>query len=177
MPRRLAALMVLVLSAAFSPLAQAEDTAPEAALKAAFVFNFTKFVDWPGVENLDKFQLCTVGSGLAVDALGAFEGKLALGKPIRILRGAQGPALRHCQLLFLAEPWTNAYGDALVEVRGSPTLTVSDSENFLDVGGAIALVREGGRLRFEINLGLAQTKGLKVGAPLLRLAKTVREGR
>lgn len=167
----------LVWSAAFPQLAQAEDTAPEAALKAAFVFNFTKFVDWPGIESLDKFQLCTIGSGLTVDALGTFEGKPAFGKPIRILRGAQGPALRHCQLLFLAEPWTNAYGDALLEVRNSSTLTVSDAANFLDAGGAIALVREGGRLRFEINLGLAQAKGLKVGAPLLRLAKTVREGR
>lgn len=170
-----ALLLAALVAVALVSTARAEDSAPEAALKAAFVFNFTKFVDWPGAENLEKFSLCTAGSSLTVDALGAFEGKLALGKPIHVVRGAQGAALRNCQLLFVAEPWSAAYGEMLNDVRNSATLTVSDSANFLDAGGIIMLVREGGRLRFEINLGLAQTKGLKVGAPLLRLARSVRE--
>lgn len=170
-------LAILAGALVFCATAHAEDTAPEAALKAAFVFNFTKFVDWPGAENLEKFSLCTVGSGLTVDALGAFEGKLAFGKPIHVQRAASGSALRNCQLLFIAEPWSVGYGDMLNEVRNSATLTVSDSPNFLDANGIIMLVREGGRLRFEINLGLAQAKGLKVGAPLLRLARSVRDSR
>lgn len=158
-------------------VARAEDTAPEAALKAAFVFNFTKFVDWPDADSFGKFSLCTVGGGLTADALGAFEGKPALGKPIQVLQGPRGAALRSCQLVFISEAGAGATADVLNELRNSATLTVSDSPNFLDSGGAIALVREGGRLRFEINLGLAQAKGLKVGAQLLRLAKSVRESR
>ena len=171
---RLGVLVAFGLSAA---TAHADDTAPEAALKAAFVFNFTKFVDWPEAESLSKFSLCTVGSGLTVDALGAFEGKQAFGKPIQVLHAQRGAALRSCQLLFISESGGSANADILNEVRNTTTLTVSDSPNFLDAGGIIALVREGGRLRFEVNLGLAQAKGLKVGAQLLRLAKTVRENR
>lgn len=173
--QRGAALLATTVLVAAAGAARAEDTAPEAALKAAFVFNFTKFVDWPGAESLERFQLCTTGGGLASDALGAFEGKLVLGKPIHVVRGAQGAAARNCQLLFIGEPWSAGHAELLNEVRSSSTLTVGDSMNFIDAGGVIALVREGGRLRFEVNQNLAQAKGLKVGAQLLRLARNVRD--
>ncbi len=154
-----------------------EDTAPEAALKAAFVYNFTKFVEWPETDVLSRFSLCTVGGGLTVEALGAFDGKHVQGKPIQVTRKPQGASLRSCQLIFISEAGAGVMPNVLADVLNSATLTVSDHPDFLGSGGVIALVREGGRLRFEVNLGLAQAKGLKVGAPLLRLAKVVRDGR
>lgn len=160
---------------ALSPaLMAANDTAPEAALKAAFIFNFTKFVDWPGGESLERFNLCTSGTSMTAEALGAFEGKSALGRPIRIVRGVQVGAVRHCQLLFIAEPWQAGHLELLNEARNAAILTVSDAPGFVEGGGIIGLLREGGRLRFEINQEIANSRGLRVGAQLLRLAKSVR---
>ncbi|MBP9714114.1 MAG: YfiR family protein [Sterolibacterium sp.] len=155
-----------------------EDSAPEAALKAAFIFNFTRFVEWPEVAPVSapapagRFQLCTVGGGATAEALAVFEGKQAAGRMIHVASSVRGAALRGCQLIFVSES-VHDLSEILAEVRHLPVLTIGEGAGFISQGGLIALVREGGRLRFEVGLANAQGSGLKVGAPLLRLAKTV----
>jgi hypothetical protein len=155
--------------------ARGDDSVPEAALKAAFVYNFTRFVEWPEAVSTGRFNLCTVGSGATVEALAAFEGKMAWGRQIHVVPASRGAALRACQLIFVGD-MINGLAEVLAEVRHSATLTVGEGAGFIAQGGLIALVREGERLRFEVDLGSAQSRGLKFGAPLLRLAKTVWNG-
>lgn len=154
----------------------AEDSAPEAALKAAFIYNFTKFVSWPAPAEQAGFHLCTVGQAAVIEALQGFEGRLVADKPIHVLRNPARERLRDCQLLYVPESWQpNLQASLLQEVQGAAILTVGDGARFIDNGGMIMLLREGGRLRFEINLGLAQAQGFKVAAPLLRLARRVKD--
>lgn len=169
-------LLWLCLGAMISAPLQARDSAPEAALKAAFVYNFTKFVSWPALDERTNFQLCTLGQAVVIDALQGFEGRQVAEKAIHVLRNPAPERLRDCQLLYVPEDWhPNLQASLLQDLQGTAVLTVGDGAHFIDSGGMIMLLREGGRLRFEINLGLAQARGLKVAAPLLRLARRVKE--
>ncbi len=170
-------LTVLCIAATLLPAGvRGEDSAPEAALKAAFIYNFTKFVEWPPSVPPGQLRLCTVGTSAVTEALGGFEGKLALGRTLTLVPAPKPGSTAQCQLVYVADSNTPRHvGEVLAEVRGRPVLTVSDHPDFLNLGGMIAISRTGDRLRFEVDLPTIQNSELKVAAPLLRMAKTVRQ--
>lgn len=86
-------------------------------------------------------------------------------------QGEPGRRVRGCHVLFIAEA-----GLPLGPLGGLPVLTVSDLPDFVQQGGVIGLVRQSGRLRFEVNRGVAQAAGLRLSADLLSLAMRVVEG-
>lgn len=144
-------------------------------LKTAYVYNFAKFVRWPeGAPAGDSaLSLCVAGSDDLADALVRLRGRLVRGRPLTVqyLNGGQVP--RHCQMLYVAASVQPYLADLLQPVRGQPVLTISELPGFARSGGVIELYREGSRLRFIINLGVARAAGLEVQPGLLGLAVVI----
>jgi hypothetical protein len=163
--------------AAASISAQANSTS-EYAVKAAFLFHFAQFVEWPPEAFKDAnspLTYCTVGDdpfrGALDDSLRA---KVIGDRGIRVQHLKQADATHGCQVLFIggAESKRAAAG-ILANVKGSAILTVGESQDFAEDGGMIEFCPEGNKIRFNINLATVSAAKLKMSARLLTLAKTV----
>ncbi len=151
--------------------AQADDL-PEYRLKAAFVYNFMLFTEWPA-ETGSTLNLCVLGSdpfGKEVDAL---QGKAAAGKTIAVQRKALGDSLKGCQVAFIASSCIDSLPRVLEGLRGQPTLTVADSPGAMRRGVALNLNMAQGKVTFEANLQAARSASLSLSSKLLRLATEV----
>jgi hypothetical protein len=171
-PRPLLAALLLFLG--LSSHAAAEDL--ERQLKAAFLYRFAQFVEWPHEaegERSRQLVLCVLGTD-------QFEGALysIVGKPVRerelVVKFIAVPRmLGLCHMAFFAQPGLEATKAALQQSRQAHVLTVSDLPGFAASGGMIELVRQDKRLQFEINLGAAREAGLQISSNLLRLARRI----
>jgi YfiR/HmsC-like len=176
-----AALLGLALLLAALPAAvRAQVAASEYDVKAAFLFNFTKFVEWPGSAFSDDrgaLQLCVFGGNPFGKSLEAVAGEEVGGHRLGVRRVEDTGKLAGCHVLFIdpAES-SDRTSQVLSSVRGEPVLTVGDNRGFLDRGGIINFVLEGTKVRFEINQEAAERAGLKISSKLLRLAFRVTPG-
>ncbi len=145
----------------------------EYALKAAFLYQFTKYVTWP--EGDGPVQICVLGQdpfGSTLDE--TLAGKTAKGQPVTVKRLSQVAATGDCRILFLSRSEMPAVDATLQALRNRATLTVADSPGFPSRGGMINLNVENDRIKLEINPDNAARAGLKIRSELLRLAKVVR---
>ena len=179
---RRAALSVALLSITLvTPSAHAglESDVDEAAVQAAFVFNFARFTEWPTSAFSGKtspLNHCLFGQREALaHALGKLSERPVQGHPLRFIQIDRLEDLKSCQLVFMAEPDIKRRAQALQALLGQPTLTVSDLDGFAREGGMIGLMRVGTRLRFEINRAQSQKAGLRLAADLLNLATSIVE--
>lgn len=161
-----------------APIGRAE--APrEYQLKAAFIYNFVQFVDWPSGAFPDRtapFVLATVGDDPFQGALDrAVSGKAVGGHALVVRHFARGPDVKGCQLLFVPEGQEEQFAAALQKLASAPVLTVGETEGFARQGGMIRFYEEDNRLRFEINPAAAQKVGLRISSRLLKLAR-IRQG-
>lgn len=148
-------------------------------VKAAFIYNFAKFVEWPsqafGTSN-GLFTIGVVGCGALADALKALEGKPLRSRTITIRQVGQPEEGKKCQMLVISQPEGRQAGLFITATRGQSILTVGDSlENFLALGGMINLVQVDDKIRFEINAKAAQQAGLQISSQLLKLALSVKD--
>jgi YfiR/HmsC-like len=170
------AVTLTVAALLLPPAVTAEDSAPEAALKAAFIYNFTKFVDWPPTLPANELRICTVGVSPVTEALATFDGRTTMSRALTIQSAMKIGNLQLCQLVYITDSSTShRVAEVISELGSNPVLTVSDRDDFLDQGGMIAITRTADRLRFEVDLPSIQAAKLKIAAPLLRMAKTVRQ--
>lgn len=155
--------------------ASAADLASEAAVKAAFVYNFAKFVEWqtPTDVKSPNVRICVAGiDGELANSIGGLEGKPVQARTVSIRREPKVGELDACQILFVG---IGARPLAETSRGKAGLLTVSDMKGFAAAGGVIELFAEDGRMRFEINLGAAQRAGLRISSQLLKLAKVTPE--
>jgi YfiR/HmsC-like len=159
----------------FGPARAQPTPADENALKAAFVYNFAKFTDWPEElwSKTTQLRVCVSPGNegfskavMALDAKPPVRGKPVEMRPLTRPEDAAG-----CQILVLTgreglAPWLRG-------VRNAPVLTVGEAEGFAAGGGVIGLFTEGDKLRFEINQEAAQRAGLKLSSQVLKLARLV----
>jgi len=176
--RHIVAALMLVMGAgsAFPLEAQAQD-AGEYSVKAAFLYNFAKFVEWPP-EALGGGSPVVLGV-LGDDPFGAsidqtVAGKTANGRQILIRRLRWGQDLKQCQILFISSSERKRLKQILDALRGSSVLTVGDMEQFSQQGGMIQFVIDQSRVRFEVNVGAAEQARLRLSSKLLALARSVR---
>ena len=163
--------LILVLSTV--GLSGEPDSRAEYELKAAFLFNFSRFVIWPQEQAERDFFICVLGRdpfGLHLEPLA---GRKAGGRHIRILRSLSIAEARSCQVLFIAGDSTDEVVNLVASFKGLPILTVSDRQGFALGGGIIELVQDENRLGFEINLEIARGGGLEISSKLLQLARKV----
>lgn len=171
---RLLCTAVLAGACAAAPSAHATGSADEAAVQAAFVYNFARFTEWPPAALAARpgpLNVCLVGRRDALaGALESLSGRTVQNHPVRVLNMPAPEDLKSCHVVFLAEADSVRRSQVLQALADTPALTVSDSPDFARRGGMIGLVRVGDKLRFEINRGEAQVAGLKLSASLLNLA-------
>jgi hypothetical protein len=163
------------LIAGFSPgLLWAQEKASETDVKAAFVYNFAKFVEWPAsaVGHRDStFRIGIVGSGdmnRAVKA--AVESKQVAGRRIEVVETDDPAVLNGCQLAFFNPLSSAVLGKLLTELQKHPVLTVGDQTEFIVQGGMIRFIVVDGKVRFEISPTRARTEKLSISSKLLKLA-------
>lgn len=153
-------------------------TPTEYQLKAAFLYNFAKFVDWPAPAFASDSAAITIGI-LGKDPFGADFDKLLefetlRGRRFSVTRLRYGENLTACHILFITSFETNLrLHKILRELEGATVLTVGESENFAGDGGMIKFIASEGKIGFEINAEAAQLAGLQISSKLLRLAKRV----
>jgi len=154
--------------------AQAVDDFPEYQLKAAFLLNFIKFIDWPAsafADPVSPVAICILGDdpfGNALDQV--VEGETVNGRKVTAQRIKRAPQAKTCQVVFLMKPEND-----MVRTLGSGILTVGQGESFIHDGGMIAFVIENRRIGFVINQGAAEAAGLKLSSKLMRVARTVQK--
>jgi hypothetical protein len=165
----LAVCLAAAPSGAEQPSATAEDD-----IKATFLFNFTKFVEWPATDRTGPFRICTVAEpafGTAVDR--TITGESAGGRPIEHVTPPTPEAARTCQILFVGRLHADRLERWMAAVRGAPMLVVGESRAAWDRGAHINFVVDENRVKFDVNPDAASRSGLTVSSKLLRVARTV----
>ena len=157
-----------------SPLgAQSNNPSEEYRLKAAFVYRFPQFVEWPG----PLTTICVLRPnpfGTVLRELIA--GETLNGRPLALREINRPSAITGCHVVFVPGA-NNPDGKAVLEAVGHhPVLTIGESSHFLDQGGIISLQVIDRRVRFEVSATAAERNGLRLSSQLLRLAVRVREG-
>ncbi|WP_415878534.1 YfiR family protein [Methylomonas sp. TEB] len=169
MPGKLvsAGLLLWVLLSSFGAAA---DDMVNAKTKATYVFNFTKFVEWPALMN-DTLHVCIVGAEPIVNLLSELASRDTKGHLLQIWSGIDDPQI--CQILYIDHDAPEL--PALIQqVRGNQILTVSDAEGFAGRGGCIGFYSENGQIKLEINPDAVRRAQLKVNALLMEIARIVR---
>lgn len=146
-------------------------------IKAAFLFNFVKFVDWPATTFKDEKQaisFCTVGDDPFRGALDeVVNGKMSGNHSIRVQHHKLPQDIANCHILFIGSQHKKDIAAILERLKHSPILTVGESDGFVQQGGMIGFVLEDDKLRFDINLDAARSAQLRISSRLLSLAKIV----
>jgi hypothetical protein len=145
-------------------------------VKAAFLYNFAKFVKWPDdATQGPRFVIAVLGDDPFGEVLEkTFAGKTLLERPVEIRRCKTVTAAKESQILFIG---TLARGrlDEVFRILGSAgVLTVGESDGFTDQGGMIGFRMSEGTVHFEINLDRVEAAGLKMSSQLIRLAQRVK---
>lgn len=144
-------------------------------LKAAFIYNFAKFAQWPALAPGATILVCIVGDdAVAAMLLETVRGKHINGHTLEVSRRQDIATWAACHVLFIADAQTRQSADGLNGISKLPVLTVSDGKGFAQVGGIIELYVDAGRMRFSINVDAVERSGLRLSSRLLGLANVVR---
>jgi len=168
---------ILFLAGMFLPSALAAASVGESDVKAAFILNFIKFVEWPASafsSPEDPILISVVGKAPIGDAIDGLNGKTVSGRKVVVRKARDLAALERCHVLFIGTSEKTALAPALGAAQRWPVLTVGDFDGFAGRGGTIGFVRQDSRVGFEINEDSARKAGLKVNAKLLYLGKSIR---
>jgi hypothetical protein len=160
-------LWLLTLLVVLSARGSAQEVPLEYRVKAAFLYNFARFVDWPAAMASGPLTICLADRnpfGGALDA--TLRGERIGGREV-VARVITAPS-PGCHVLFVPE---DASAAPYLRDRQAPTLTVGESDDFIAMGGIVNFVREGGNVRFEIDAMAAERAGLRISSRLLRLAR------
>jgi hypothetical protein len=178
-------LLLVVLSSILTLQAFAESGANIAAeelayseykVKAAYLYNFPKFISWP-VDSFSTdsaaFNLCVLGENVFEDALLALQSKTVSGKQVKIAYKVKADETLDCHLLFISSSESGNLNEILPVFESIPIVTISDISGFAKAGGIIELTIEKGRIVFIINQAAALRQRLSISASLLDLATTL----
>jgi len=165
------ATLALALPAWAQPMA-------EPAIRAAFLYNFAKFTQWPA-DSLPAgapMTLCVMGDGAVAGTLK----QLAAGHPIdghdvRVVAMTADGALRSCQILYVAGNDPQRDSDILGPLRAAPVLTVGDTPRFAVAGGVARVFVDNGRMRFAVNMDAMQRTRLHISSKVLALGLVVKD--
>jgi hypothetical protein len=151
----------------------------ESSLKAAFIYNFAKFTEWPAdvLPPTATFAACVLGDNSTRDAFGRIvKDRQLAGRPISVSEVQSGVKLRSCHLLYVSGVNQTQLAAIMTLLHGAPVLTISDLDDFVRDGGIAQMFVENGRIRFDINLDIAKESRLQLSSKLLALAAHVRSG-
>lgn len=181
MRQRILACLMLVLLSVLGQETRAQDAqVSESDLKAAFLFNFTKFIEWPPEAFAGENATVNVGVYGDEDFTKTLKtllaDKKAHGRPFTVKRLNNPADAKTCQILYFQEAEARKMQAVYEAIKKMPILTVGESDDFIDHGGMFNLFFEDKQLRFEVNQTTAENAKLTVSSKLMKLAKKVRKG-
>lgn len=176
--RRYLSILLLITMMATSTQMHAENIlAREYFLKAAFLYNFARLVEWPETTfktETAPFQLCFIGNEPFNKALRTIRNKKVNGRPLIIQRDINLSNAAQCQILFISRSEKNNIPDILAALHQAPVLTVSELAGFTEQNGHIGFfLNNDEKLSLEVNLDEIKLSGLKISSRILTLAKIV----
>lgn len=144
-------------------------------VKAAFLYNFAKFIEWPPASfssDSAPFLICVLGRDpFGKELQNITREKMVNGHRFEIDRLSDLQQIRGCHILFVSAAEKTPLTQILEKLRGASVLTVGDSQGFAEKGGMINFVLEDDRVRFEVNREAAGEAGLKISSKLLSVAR------
>ncbi len=143
-------------------------------VKAAFLYNFAKFTEWPRGTYADAsapLTVCVLGKDAFGKALDALTGKRINGRPVAVSRLAGVEEARQCQVVFISESEEERAPGIVGYLAGRPVLTVCNAPSCARFKGIIHLMVVSERIRFAIDIDTAKSAGLKLSSKLLALAE------
>ena len=149
-------------------------------IKAAFLFNFAKFVEWPPGklgEARSRIAVCVLGKdpfGPVLDQ--ALQGKTIDGRPVLVRRSPSISDCKDCHIVFISSSEKERLAEILPALTSASALTVSEVPRFAERGGMINFTIDDNKIRLEINAGSAAGAGIRISSKLLNLARVVRTG-
>ncbi len=144
----------------------------ERAVRAAFVFNLTKYVSWPQPHN--RLVLGVIGQGSMGPVLKqVLDGKVSDGRRIVVVMHPSEAELRDCDVLYVEESSPATIRSIFDHIRSQSVLTIGDTDQFTRMGGMIALIRSGDQIEIHVNLDTLRSRKLEMSSRLLNLAVIV----
>jgi len=153
--------------------AQSANSMAEYRVKAAYIYNFAKYVDWPPAE-AKEFHVCSAGRDDLGGALSALDNRLAQGRAIQVRQNVSMDQLKGCQIIFVGERDSKLLTSVVRQMWGTPVLIVSDNPQAVETGAHITLASAEDRVEFDVNLATLQRSNLKASSQMLKLARTTK---
>jgi hypothetical protein len=176
---RFALLALCTLCAGASVAADESPQDIEQRVKAAFLFKFGGYVEWPErvfPRNDSPLVIGVAGADVLAEELSRIaSGRTMNGRPVTVRRIRSGEPVTGVHVLFISRSEAGRLGELLPTTQGQPVLTVTETEKGLAQGSVINFVVADNRVRFEVSLAAANRNGLRIGAPLLAVAQRVQE--
>ncbi len=169
----LARILFMIALVLISLPATADEVSREYSIKAAFIYNFTKFIVWPqkdSISDVEFFNVCILGDKSLSSAARTIQGKLVHGSILQIKNIENVGENGTCEIMFIAIANTERLQQALEYIKGMSVLSVGDTSDFVNNGGIIGLFVENNKVKFNINQIAANDNGLKINSRLLELA-------
>ncbi len=171
--------MVLALVCCMATAGQCAGQVEEPVLKVAYLYNFSKYVQWPQngphASPQDAFDICVIRGERLRAPLKQLETRSVNGRPIVTHMLSELPGDQICEMVYFAGGTRSEIAADLLLLAGQPVLTIADLTGFAVQGGMIELTRKNDRIRFRINVDKVREAGLHISSRLLKLATIVRE--
>jgi hypothetical protein len=175
--RRACAAGILCIVAVLRAYPAAQRQNDENSIKAAFLYNFTKFIDWPESAfpgSGAHFTMCVFANdGFRRELEAIMLGEQVRGRLVAIAVPDAADDLKSCHLVYFGPDENDRAAKRLPTVRQVPILTVGEGRRFLEQGGQIAFMLENDRVRFDISKSAANAAGLNISSKLLRVARQI----
>jgi hypothetical protein len=149
---------------------RATPSEPEDELKSAIVLSFLRYSEWPVTASAgDSLTVAVIGRPSLAQVLHrVLDGKVVNDRPIRVIEIKSAAELQPVQVLYVATDQGAEIKRALADVRSTHTLTIGESDRFLNYGGAVNLLVVDGHMSFEVDLQMLATTGVEISSKLLR---------
>lgn len=148
-------------------------------VKAAFLYNFARFVEWPSTAFSGQdaqLQICVYGPDpFGEDLRSLTHDKLVNGRRLLVKDVVDLQQARSCQIVFIARPEKIEIAKILQSLQGANVLTVGEAKGFADNGGMINFILQNEHVQFEVNHREAKRAGLTISSRLLSVARAVIE--
>ena len=167
-------LIFLLLSlVSLIPASSFADNISEYTIKAAFIYNFARFTEWP--DESDELKVCVYGDDPFGPTIDKLNGEKIKGRTIEVVRTKAINDVKSCHIAFLniIPPERRLFARALRDIQGASVLTISDAEGVIDFGVMIGLRIDNDKVAFDVNHTVAKASNIGISAKLLRLAKVV----
>lgn len=169
---KLMLLLAISLASQMPVLSQANNIS-EYKIKAAFIYNFARFTQWP--DDTNELKICVYGEDPFGSSIDSLNGKQSNDRTIKIVRTKLIEEVKSCHIAFLniIPPERRLFVRALKEIQDTNVLTIADAANVIDFGVMIGLKINNDKVAFDVNHTIARASDIKISAKLLRLAQEV----